>query len=229
MTMHLPLVFLSCGVFEGLVDMDSTRESNRTIQFLDTGLHATPKKLHTTVQEQIDAIQQPSVIVLGYGLCGNGLNNIQARKNTLIIPKMDDCIAMFMGSRETFMDQFTANPGTYYLTKGWLQAETHPLAEYERYLKKYGEETALYLMDVQYKHYNRLIFAAHSQQDLDEFRSIALKVAAFCERWDMKFEEFLGSTDFIQELGDTIRNPDQMPDTFIVVAPGETLTQELFR
>lgn len=229
MTVQLPLVFLSCGVFEGIMDADIEKNPALTVEYLDTGLHNTPKKLHSTVQEQIDAIQQPSVIVLGYGLCGNGLHNIHSDIHTLIIPKMDDCISMFMGGRETYLQKFFENPGAYYLTKGWLAAGTHPLAEYERYLEKYGEKTANHVMDVQFKHYKKLIFVAHSQQDLDEFRPIALKVAEFCKRWDMVYEEFLGGVDFLQELKDTVANPENMPDSFIIVNPGEALTQEMFR
>ncbi len=229
MSQTLPLIFLSCEVFKGIVDTNKIPESNSRVQFLDAGLHATPKKLHSTVQEQINSIVKPSVIVLGYGLCGNGLNEIHSGLHTLIIPKMDDCIAMFMGGRKAFMDEFNANPGTYYLTKGWLQAKTHPLAEFKGYVEKYGEETAYYLMDQQYQHYSRLVFAAHSQEDLDKYRPIANEVAEFCKRWDMKFEEYLGGTDFIQELEESLRNPDQIPESFIMVSPGEILKQEMFR
>jgi hypothetical protein len=126
-----PHVFLACEVFKGMI---STPTSNLHSQFLDAGLHATPKKLNTKVQEEINAIREPSIIVLGYGLCGNGLNNIKAGKHTLIIPKMDDCIAMFMGGRKIYLEEFTKESGTYYLTKGWLQAETHPLSEYNSQL-----------------------------------------------------------------------------------------------
>ena len=229
MSKSLPLIFLSCEVFKGIINTNKMPEANSQVQFLDAGLHATPKKLQSTVQEQINSIDQPSVIVLGYGLCGNGLHEIHSGIHTLIIPKMDDCIAMFMGGRKIFLDEFYANPGTYYLTKGWLQAETHPLAEFTRYIEKYGEETAYYLMDQQYRHYSKLVFAAHSQEDLDEYRPTATQVAEFCKRWDMKFEEYLGGTDFIQDLEDTIINPEQVPGSFITINPGEILDQEMFR
>ncbi len=221
-----PHVFLACGVFQGII---SPKTHHTVTQFLDAGLHATPKKLHLRVQEQINAITHPSIIVLGYGLCGNGLNNIHAREHTLIIPKMDDCIAMFMGSRQDFLDEFTKQPGTYYLTKGWLQAETHPLSEYERAVEKFGEETADFIMDTQYKHYNRLRFVAHSQQDLDESRAKALEIAEFCKRWDMVYEEYLGTTDFVDALEQAVVEPTRVDDAFIVIQPGETLTQEMFR
>ena len=221
-----PHVFLACGVFQGIISPKTHRTHT---QFLDAGLHATPKKLNLRVQEQINAITHPSIIVLGYGLCGNGLNNIHAREHTLIIPKMDDCIAMFMGSRQVFLDEFTKEPGTYYLTKGWLQADTHPLSEYEHAVEKFGKETANFIMDTQYKHYSRLRFVAHTQADLDSNRLKALEIAEFCKRWDMVYDEYLGTTDFVSALERVVVEPPQVDDAFIVVLPGETLTQEMFR
>ena len=221
-----PHVFLACEVLKGVV---YTPASDLQTQFLDAGLHAAPKKLNTKVQEEINTILEPSIIVLGYGLCGNGLNNIKAGKHTLIIPKMDDCIAMFMGGREKYLEEFSKDPGTYYLTKGWLEAETHPLSEYKRCVEKYGEETANYVMDSQYQHYHRLRFVAHSQDDLDAYRPIALEVAEFCRRWDMQYDEYLGATDFVSALEKTVASPAQADDAFIIVQPGETLTQDMFR
>ena len=134
-----------------------------------------------------------------------------------------------MGRREKFIEEFSKDSGTYYLTKGWLQSETHPLAEYKGYVEKYGKETADYVMDQQYKHYRRLLFVAHSQDDLDTYRPIALEVAEFCKRWDMQYEEYLGSTDFVSALAKTVSDPTQADETFIIVQPGETLIQDMFR
>ena len=163
---NLPVVFLACKVFEGIV-ASKNDESNI---FLDYGLHTFPKQLKHVVQEEIDAIQEPSLIVLGYGLCGNGLDEIQTGKHTLVIPKSDDCVAIFMGSRQRYLDQFTDNPGTYHLTKGWFEVGSDPLSEHDKLVAKYGADTAEYLMDTQFQHYTHLIFVAHNQEDLDSYR-----------------------------------------------------------
>jgi hypothetical protein len=69
----LPVVAISCKVFEGLIDRFFPSELVEQITFLDYGLHRVPNKLTFTVQNSIDEIDTPSLIVLGYGLCGNGL------------------------------------------------------------------------------------------------------------------------------------------------------------
>ncbi|HSG43307.1 MAG TPA: DUF1638 domain-containing protein [Anaerolineales bacterium] len=229
MSRQIPLIFLSCEVLKGVISTPSPDRKNTHAKFLDSGLHATPKKLNTQVQEQIDGISESSIIVLGYGLCGNGLHGIKAGKHTLIIPKIPDCIALFMGGREIFLEEFSKDPGTYYLTKGWLQAGTHPLAEYERHIEKYGKEIADYVMDRQFQHYRRLMFVAHSQEDLEAYRPLAKQVAEFFKRWGMDYQEYLGTTDFITALEQVLVDPSQTDEEFIIVHPGETLTQDMFQ
>ena len=225
MNTSLPVVFLACKVFEGII-ASKNKEANI---FLDYGLHSVPKQLKVAVQEQIQAIEEPSIIVLGYGLCGNGLNEIEAGIHTLIVPKADDCVALFMGSRERYMEQFNANPGTYYLAKGWFEVGSDPLSEFEKLTDKYGQETAEWLMEQQYQHYKRLLFVAHCQGDLDTYRPRALEVAAYCERFGMIYEEYLGSEEFIQQIADALEAQSSLPSSFIVVSPGDTLRQEMFQ
>ena len=167
--------------------------------------------------------------MLGYGLCGNGLDQIRAGKHTLVIPKTDDCVAIFMGSRQRYLEQFNLNPGTYYLTKGWFEVGSDPLSEYEKLVAKYGVDTADYLMETQYQHYKHLVFVAHSQEDLDAYRSRALEVAAYCERFGMAYREYLGSEEYIRQIASVLADHHNITDHFIVVPPGETLRQELFR
>ena len=222
---NLPVVFLACKVFEGII----ASKNDKSNIFLDYGLHSVPKQLKQVVQEQIDDIQIPSIIVLGYGLCGNGLNEIKAGNHTLLIPKTDDCVAIFMGSRQRYLDQFLENPGTYYLTKGWFEVESDPLSEYEKLMEKYGTETADYLMETQFQHYKHLVFVAHSQDDLDAYRPRAMKVATYCERFGMVYSEYLGSEDFIHQIAEILETQHSESSDFIVVQPGDTLRQEMFR
>jgi len=221
---NLPVVFLACKVFDGIVG----NNNGVSALFLDYGLHSVPKQLKVALQEQIDSIAEPSLIVMGYGLCGNGLNEIEAGKHTLVVPKADDCVAIFMGSRQRYLEQFNEKPGTYYLTKGWFEVGSDPLSEYEKLIEKYGGDTADYLMEVQYQHYKHLVFVAHNRDDLEIYRPRALKVAAYCERFGMVYEEYLGSDEFIRQIAEVLEAQHDFPSEFVVVSPGGTLTQEMF-
>lgn len=224
----LPVVVVACQVFEDLLEHFLPPDLANQITFLDYGLHIVPKKLTVAVQEVIDRIDSPSLVVLGYGLCGNGLNGIKAGPHTLLIPRTDDCIAILLGSYQSYQREFHASPGTYWLSKGWLKSGTNPLAEYEKLVDTYGEEDAKWLMDQQYQHYKRLTLVAHNQADLEEFRPQAQKVASYCAQWGMSYHEMLGSEVYVRRLVEIAADLSLADDDFLVIPPGGELTQAQF-
>ncbi len=225
---HRPVVVIACKVFQDLLEHFVPDDLADQLTFLDYGLHEFPKKLTKTVQEQIDGIAEPSRILLGYGLCGNGLQDIQAGRHTLFIPRADDCIAILLGSYQAYLKEFSENPGTYYLTKGWLESGSDPLKEHHQAIEKYGAENAAWVMDQQYMHYTRLVFVAHTQEDLDTYRPRALEVAEYCERWGMKYEEVLGSDAYIRDLVKAVSTLSKSDEQFLVIPPGESIEQSQF-
>lgn len=224
----LPVVFLACQVFQHLLERNLPPDLTSAITFLDYGLHSVPRNLKARLQELIDAIEEPSLVVLSYGLCGNGMDGIRSGKHILLIPRADDCIAILLGSYSAYRNEFASSPGTYYLSKGWLESGSNPLSEYQSYLERYGQEQAAYIMDVQYKNYKRLAFVAHNQEDLEKYRIQAEEVARYCQRWGMSYEEILGSEEYIKRLVEVAASLDKADEDFIVVPPGNELTQSQF-
>lgn len=222
---ELPVVVLSCKVFEHLFAKHLPEGLANNVRFLDYGLHQTPRKLKDALQDQIDAIHEPSLIVLGYGLCGNGLNGLKAGIHTLLAPRSDDCIGILLGSMERYRKEFFESPPTYYLSVGWLKSGSNPLAEFRNYIQRYGEQKAAHLMDVQYRHYKRLAFVAHNKEDLERCRPQALEVAAYCAQWGMVYEEIIGSEDYIRGLISAAQDLQLVDHQFILVAPGEQVKQ----
>lgn len=227
--MTLPLIVIACRVFEGL--LETHLPEGLAVEFLyqDYGLHRRPERLRQALQLQLDSIAQPSLIALGYGLCGNGLDGLQAGIHTLLVPRADDCIALLLGSAEEYQRQFNAAPGTYYLTKGWLESGSDPLKEFEEVRAKFGDEQAEWVMDQQYQHYTRLALVAHNQNDLEIYRPRAQAVAEYCRRWEMRYEEILGDETFIQKLAQAATDPGLADDDILVVSPGKVLNASQFR
>jgi len=223
-----PVVLISCAVFQHLLEDMLPPELATDVTFLDYGLHQVPKNLKATVQKTIDSVAEPSLIVLGYGLCGNGLNGIAAGPHTLLVSRADDCISILMGSYDTYLHEFNSNPGTYYLTKGWLESGSDPLKEYHSMVDKYGAETAEWLMDEQYQNYKRLVLIAHTQVDLEKYRPRAKEVAKYCERWGMEYSELLGSDAYVGGLVKAITTVQESNDDFLVIPPGGVLKQSQF-
>jgi hypothetical protein len=133
------------------------------------------------------------------------------------------------------MHEFTAMPGTYYLSKGWLESGSHPLSEYEEYVPKYGEKEAMWVMDMQYQHYERLMLVAHTAADLEKYRPVAQEVARFCERWGMRYEEKLGSDAYVRLLVEAAVTLSQGTELskkasreLVVISPDGKISQDQF-
>jgi hypothetical protein len=223
-----PIVVVSCQVLQDMLARLLPEGLAQQVVYMDYGLHRVPGKMAGALQEILDGITEPSLVLLGYGLCGNGLKGLRAGKHFLLVPRVDDCIALLLGSHRDYIRQFEAVPGTYYLSKGWLESGSHPLKEYEEYVPKYGAEQAAWIMDQQYQHYERLVLVAHSQADLDAYREQALQVARFCDRWGMRYEEVLGSDAYVRRFVALASEPEAAGSDFLVIPPGGEIRQEQF-
>lgn len=211
---------LACRVLQSTLATLLPEGLYRRVRFLDYGLHRAPERLRQTLQSALEAVQRPGAVVLGYGLCGNGVKGLRAGRHTLILPRVHDCIALLLGSRRAYRREMQAAPGTYFLTKGWLEAGSHPLGEYRAYAAQYGPQEAAWIMDQQYRNYERLALVAHSRRELEACRPLALEVARFCRRWGLRYEEIMGADRYIRRLAAIIRNPEEADARFVVVPPG---------
>jgi len=193
------------------------------IRYLDQGLHMTPKKMAPVIQEQIDlATGNFDEIVLGYGLCANGIVGVQARKEGLYVPRSHDCIALFMGSFEAYGKAIKQRPGTFYLTAGWIEDRKDPLSYMEdRYVPRMGREMAEWGMKEELKHYSHFVLLDTGVGNLDHMRKIMIENATFFQK---KFEEIPGDLGLLKKM---IMEPLQDKD-FLFIEPGGEIRQSMF-
>lgn len=223
-----PLVILSCEALRGI--LEPRLPDDTSIQFLDYHFHLRPKDLKDEIERRLAELLEPSVVLIGYGLCGNAVAGIRAGRHTLVILRTDDCIAMVLGSYTAYRREQASNPGTYYLTRGWIRSGGHPLHEYGEYVERYGTETADMLMDTLYRHYSRLCLIGVTEEELDECRPEAKRIAEFCEqKLGMGYEERLGSDALIQHWLDSAADPSSRSEDLVVIPPGQVVDPFLFQ
>ena len=187
---------------------------------LEFGLHQSPERLRNTLQQEIDrSAGDVETIVLGYGMCGNGAVGLKARHARLIIPRCDDCIALFLGSRLEYARQREIALGTFFLTRGWIEYGGDPYSEYLKMAEKYGRERALRLEKQIMQNYTRLGLIDMGDLE-DRHRAYAQKVAEFLG-WTL--EEIPGSHTLLQRL--VAGNWD---GEFVVVEPGGQVELQMF-
>ena len=95
-------------------------------------------------------------------------------------------------------------------------------------VERYGAETGEWIMDQQYQHYSRLVLVAHTEEDLAEYRPRAQEVAEYCRRWDMQYEEVLGSDAYIRNLVGAASTLHESTEQFLVIEPGGVVRQDQF-
>lgn len=189
---------------------------------LEFGLHVVPERLHEALQREIDQTQEPvEVILLGYGLCAKGALGLRSRRFHLVIPRVDDCIGLFLGSRDAYRQQRQQAPGTFYLTKGWIVRGDDPYKEYRRLAAKYGEHRAYRIEKAFLEHYTRLaLIRTGDAEALEPYRTYAATVAQF---FGLTLEEVPGSRRLLQKM-----LAGQWDGEFVVVPPGGEVTLDHF-
>jgi hypothetical protein len=192
------------------------------LEFLEQGLHNTPDKMRVAIQEKIHEVDGSyDFILLGYGACGNGTLGIKAGNIPVIIPKAHDCITFWMGSVANHMREHNKAPGTYYLTKGWIEEAKSPMAKFEEYKERYGAETAEWAMKEAYKNYTRIALIATGSYDPAQYKEHAMENAAFL---GLNYEEIEGSLSIFEKM----MGREWKADDFIILQPGEEVTQRMF-
>ena len=143
------------------------------------------------------------------------------KRQTLVVPRVDDCIAMMLGSNEAFAAQSEKACGTYYIAKAYLEECGTIFSEHEKLIEKRGLERAERMMRLLLAHYTRIVLIDTGRYDLGPYRA---RVAAFAERFDLAVEDVPGTTRILDALV-----AGGWDDDFVVAPPGHELTLRDFR
>jgi hypothetical protein len=153
------LKLIACEVlFREMCQACATSPHQVDVEFLPKGLHDLGGiAMAAKIQKAIDRVPEPvyDAILLGYGLCGNGLDGIAARHTKLVLPRAHDCIALLMGSTANHQDYFDRHPGAFYRSTGWIERgkDLQQLSRgvqaldqtLDSLIERYGEENGRYL------------------------------------------------------------------------------------
>lgn len=216
-TRHL----IACEVFRDEFEAVARPSLART--YLPQGLHRTPGKMPAAIQEVLDDLSAATeLVILGYGLCSNGVVGVVSRTAPIILPKVHDCIALLLGSVRRYEAEMEACAGTYYITPGWVRYGNTSLSAYKNeYLPKYGEEDARYIVEECLKHYTRIALIDHGTGDVELGRAHAKE---FAETFGKQYAEIPGDLGYLRRL---VSGPWNSGD-FLTIPPGTAIDQAPF-
>jgi hypothetical protein len=211
-------VVIACEVLRAQIE--SLGATPFSYIYLEQGLHRTPEKLRKQLQDTINECREYTVLLLGYGLCSRAVIGLKiAPYQKMIVPKIDDCIGISLGSRARYYSEFEQNPGTYYFTRGWIETGADPLTEYYETIPKYGEELAKWAARESLKNYRRAIFIKTDNCNLESSRKY---VKEFAEFFKLRYEEMEGGLGYLKKL---LFGPW---DGDFVTADGVQISDEMF-
>jgi hypothetical protein len=232
----MKMKLISCEVFyREMCHLISGSPHQIDVDFLPKGLHDLPSAdMRGRLQVKINEIPTGyDAVLMGYGLCNNGLHHIEARNAPLVIPRAHDCITLFFGSRHRYRTYFDDNPGTYFKTSGWIErgeasGELRQLSighragldmSYEELVEIYGEDNAAYLMETLGRgenNYQQITFIEMGVEPDKRFEETA-RTTAREKGWAFKKEP--GDMSLLKQL-----LAGHWPDNdFLMVQPGQRM------
>lgn len=221
---------LACEALARVVYLCAARSRHIVdVELFRIGLHREPSDLRALLQERIDAASGDGydALVMAYGLCGQATAGLTARSIPLIIPRVHDCITLFLGDRRRYAHEFAERPGTYWYALDYVErsdgasslgaeADIQAQATYQEYVEKYGQENAEYLMEVMgawKEHYDRAVFI---DMGVGDSAKVEARTSEDAAQRGWIFERTAGNLVLIRRLleGD-------WKDDFVVLQPGQ--------
>jgi hypothetical protein len=203
------------------------------VEFLPKGLHDIGcTGMLARLQAVVDRVEASryDAILLGYGLCNYGISGLRAPSIPIVVPRAHDCMTLFLGSKERYLSYFNDNPGTFFLTTGWIergedngelkqlsiQSQTGMNMTYPELVEKYGEDNARFLWDElcdTTRNYRQMTFIEMGIEPDDRFLVKAQERAA---EHDLSFSKERGDMRLFYSL----LNGEWDEKDFLVVPPG---------
>ena len=213
------VLLIACEMLrdELLLAMERT-QIRPEILWIEKGLHNTPERLRSVLQETLDsASERFDTILMGMAYCGGALDGICSRKSTLVVPRFDDCIRMLLATEPGVTE---ADCRCMYFTKQWMISDRYIVREFEEYLRTYGERRGKRIIQAMIGNYRELRLLDSGAYDVPPYEAL---LAADAAALGLKHSVQTGSVRVLEKL---LRQ--QFDDEFFVLPPGEVLTQRQF-
>ena len=188
------------------------------VLWVESGLHNTPKKLSVRLQDVLEHLPVGTDRVLfSFGSCGGSLIGVGGGNYRMVLPHVDDCISLLLGSVQARIAIADEHHG-YFLTENWFTGERNLFAEYGIMVDKYGKDTADGIYEELFAHYRNIVLIDTGTYDI---ASLQARTCAYCSQFGLGQVIVPGTVDYLVRL---LQGPWDTPE-FVVKEPGEAFTE----
>ncbi|MDR3556290.1 MAG: DUF1638 domain-containing protein [Syntrophobacteraceae bacterium] len=145
--------------------------------WVESGLHLVPGSLRLRLQEELDRMNGAQRVLLAFGICGGAVTGLKTGNFQLVIPRVDDCITLLLGSAE-IKRRCAGRGGVYFLTRGWLEGEANIWKEYHATLARFGPERTERIYRKMLAHYKFLGLIDTGAYELSDLLPRAREICA---------------------------------------------------
>jgi Protein of unknown function (DUF1638). len=225
-----------CREISGLI---AKSENYIDVTFIRQGYHNEPAKLNEIIKREIDRIDKRidthscnaqgmdfDAILLGFGLCSNGLVGISSERYQIVVPRAHDCVTLLLGSAKEYRRIFDeCSGGVYWYSPGWIEncpmpCEKTSQMKYEMYKEKYGVDNAQFLIhseELNLRNYKRAAYIDTGFKR-DEYAQFTKEAADY---FGWEYKEYRGDLSLLSDL----INGNWDNDRFLIVPKGTHIAQ----
>lgn len=152
-------ILIACSMIEDEINavFDRFDVGDVEIWWQERGHHNDPDKLRIVIQNKIEEAEAAGadLVMLAYGLCGNGAIGWRTGSAVLAMPRFDDCINIMLCPEKRDRRNYE-EPGNMYITKGWIRNEGALLSMLERSISRHGERRGRRAMKLMFDSYRKV-------------------------------------------------------------------------
>jgi hypothetical protein len=156
-------------------------------------------------------------VLLAFTTCGGTLVGIKTGDFELVVPRVDDCLSLLMGSMEQRKAALEGGFGLF-VTKSWMDHENNAAAQLEHIRKKYPPHRADKVIEAMYGKFDSLNVIDTGAYDI---HTILPQTEALAQQLGLKHRVVQGTTDYLEKL---LQGPYDSQH-FIVIPPQTVIAE----
>ncbi len=213
---------IACEIFR--LELEAvTADTDVGLELVEIALHRTPQKMPERLNALIKKAEcgNAEEIIMGYGLCSNGVAGVSSKRN-LCIARCHDCLGLLLGSTKRHLSILAEWPRAFYMFAGMVEAAFDPLTILEKeHIPRLGEKKAWRGMELAFKEYTHFAYIESKAGQDPKYKQ---RFWENCRAFKKEPLEFDGDLEYITRL---VHGP-RTPEDFIMLTAGESLKSEDF-